>query len=574
MALNTDINMPPVGSPPFRIYKEWCMGDSLDIININFDNFDTRITELSTLVLNLSAQVAACCGGGGPGPGPGPGPVTPKVIGLVDQTFGGGNTNTNCFIMGDGTMRVIGKSSSGELGIGQSTTGNDTPRVPLFSPQLETGELITNVVPQGDVIFVVTSLGRLYGAGMNNSYQLGLGDTVKRYVFTRIYLTVGEVDIPGTPKPANLFVKKIAPGGGGLSSNLTVFALTSDGSVYVWGDNSGRQSGTTSIATKIVTPLLSTLISNVRDIVSGGNSAKQTTFFIKNDNTLWVTGENTTGAAGIGSLYTTALPPIPLLGDIKNRIVQVTAGTGGAVIGNNVKSVYCGGETGNLSAWVITDTGKVFGTGYNNDGQAKGSRNTPVTAPVKQFTQIPQLATLNIDSLVGHVDKSNTTIFALENTGTAGEYKLWGWGNNGTGCLGNNTVIDSYGPIAINGPWVTAGAKVAQVCVAGDQQNKTTLVLDSTGVLWTSGYGVKGLIGNGLNVNQKTFQRVSISPGYGKPVLIRSTNTSRPGISNFLVMMDTGRVIAWGYDASTVGQLAVNIPASLVLVPSYVQIAV
>jgi len=578
MALNTDINMPPVGPPLYRIYQEWCMGDSLQYININFDYIDQTLINLSTNITNLSAQVASCCGNlqSVPGPGPGPGPAAPRVTGLVEQTLGGGNSSSNMFIISDGSMRVIGRSSNGELGIGKvpAAAVNEVTRMPLFNPALEVGETITSVIPQGNCTFVITSLGRLYGAGENGHYQLGLGDTVDRYVFTRIFLTVGEVDVPSTPKPPSLFVKKIAAGSGGAGSSstagsayLAVFALTTDGSVYVWGNNSNRQTATTSAAAALTKPTLSTLINNVKDVVSGGNNKLQTTFFLKNDNTLWVTGENTTGGAGIGSLY--AGSGQALNTDIKNKVWQVLAGAG-SVIANNVKRVYCGGDSGKITSWVINDTGSVFGAGFNHVRQATGA----IGANVSTFTAIAAFASVDVELISAHADTQATTVYALVNTSTPGEYTLYGWGSNNFGCIGVGNVANVLAPIPVPGPWVVTGASVKQVCVAGDNTKKTALVLDSNNVLWTCGFGATGLMGNGLdNGINHTFQRVQLSLNYGKPVLIRSTNTSITGdISNFLVLMDTGRVIGWGFDAS--GQLAANSPAGIILVPSYVQIAV
>jgi hypothetical protein len=48
MALNTSPVFPPVGNPPFRINREWCVGDSLAYMNANFENFDNRILSLSS----------------------------------------------------------------------------------------------------------------------------------------------------------------------------------------------------------------------------------------------------------------------------------------------------------------------------------------------------------------------------------------------------------------------------------------------------------------------------------------------------------------------------------------------
>jgi hypothetical protein len=46
MALNNDSNFPPVGPAPYRINREWCVGDSLGYINTNAENFDNRLISL------------------------------------------------------------------------------------------------------------------------------------------------------------------------------------------------------------------------------------------------------------------------------------------------------------------------------------------------------------------------------------------------------------------------------------------------------------------------------------------------------------------------------------------------
>jgi alpha-tubulin suppressor-like RCC1 family protein len=596
MALNINIAYPPLGFPntgPYRIHQDWCIGDSLNIINNNFEHFDTYLISLSSLVstinssvATLSSNVTTCCGGGGVPPLTGTTPlppnVVPKVSNLVEQTIGGGNTQSNVFIISDGTMRVCGKSSNGELGIGNDRTNTTIPRIPLFNPPLFQGENIASVTPQGDVIYILTTFGRLYGAGYNAHYQLGLGDNVQRYVYTRIYLeSTPTVDAP-TPKPSNLFVKKIIAGSGGTSSNLTVFALTNSGDVYVWGRQTEGQTGMPLVvapngnANYIFKPRLLTTINNVKDIVSGGNSAKQTTFFHKNDDTLWVTGENSLGSAGIGALYTAAPNTVPVYGDIKFKVLQVLAGAPSfPQINNNVKRVYCGGEVGNITSWVITNTGRVFGAGYNNVGQAIGA--TSPGNKVSAFTLIASglAATDNVEYLAGHSDSTQTTMFALINTSTPGQYDIKGWGTNNMGTLGigNNTAIILTPTPPLTPDWLTDGAKVAQICVAGDNANKATLVLDTKGRLWSTGFGDNGLLGNGLTGStsrRNRFGLVSISPGYGVPKLIRSTNTSFGGWSNFLVLMDTGKVLGWGYDHPSSGQLAVDSSGVATSIPSFV----
>jgi hypothetical protein len=53
MALNNDPNFPPSGPAPYFINREWCIGDSLTILNNNANNFDTRLELLSTQAISL-----------------------------------------------------------------------------------------------------------------------------------------------------------------------------------------------------------------------------------------------------------------------------------------------------------------------------------------------------------------------------------------------------------------------------------------------------------------------------------------------------------------------------------------
>jgi alpha-tubulin suppressor-like RCC1 family protein len=581
----------PYPNVPYRIYQEWCMGDSLDVINANFNHFDATDIALQTKISTLSASIDALTTAIGTfatvptGPVTPVGPVTPptiipKIVGLIDQNLGGGNTQGNMYIVSDGTMRVVGRSSSGELGIGADTSSTTTPRIPLFEPPLFSGEGIASIVPQGDVTFVTTTFGRLYGAGANSQYQLGLVDNVKRSVFTRIYIEPTVVTDAAAVKSPAFFVKKIEVGSGGNSANIAVFALTDSGDVYVWGRQTEGQTGMPAVAAAvgiananyIFKPRRVTTISNVKDIVSGGNSAAQTTFFLKNDKTLWITGENSQGSAGIGNSYVAAPHLIPVYGDIRNKILQVTV----PGITNNVKAVYCGGESGSIVSWIITDSGKVYGTGYNNVGQAINATSTG--NKVSAFTELTHFTTNSdiVEHIVGHCDSAQTTMFALIKTSTPNAYTIKGWGTNNMGTLGiNNNTTPILSPTAPTAPWGLDGALVSQVCIAGDNANKATLLLDTKNRLWSTGFGDNGLLGNGRTGSasrRNKFELVSISPGYGTPKIIRATNTSFSGWSNFLVVMDTGKVLGWGYDAASSGQLAVDPSSKPTSIPSFVQL--
>lgn len=56
MALNPSPNYPPIGVGPYKIDRQWCMGDSLPFINENFRIFDERtLTLSSTFIKTISA---------------------------------------------------------------------------------------------------------------------------------------------------------------------------------------------------------------------------------------------------------------------------------------------------------------------------------------------------------------------------------------------------------------------------------------------------------------------------------------------------------------------------------------
>ena len=108
---------------------------------------------------------------------------------------------------------------------------------------------------------------------------------------------------------------------------------------------------------------------------------------LKNDGTLWSCGYNEYGQLG--------------LGDKNNRttFTQITTN------GNNVKSIYCGGN----HTFILKNDGTLWGCGYNDEGQLGLGDKTNRTT----FTQI----TTNTDNIKEiYCGYSHTII--LKNDGT------------------------------------------------------------------------------------------------------------------------------------------------------------
>jgi len=555
-----------------------CIGNSLVTINANFGALRTAICEISAgvAVLKDSEQVGSnvttfnFIGDGVTVSGTGTtnNAVTvnvPKfnplrVSLLEEQGINSGGGRNNFFILNDGSVRVCGLNSYGELGVG-APDSVFLPRIAGFSPPLQVDETIIRVYTHCHNAYVITSKGRLYGAGYNRHGQIGQGNTNTLYsAFTFINVlgdtfNVTPYDFQNNPVPGYAAattdpVVRVSTGSGAKSDYLTIFAVTQSGALYAWGDNSAGQTGTVrTVRNEIVTsPRRVGYVGSVAFITSGGNDRRTTTFIKDTAGKLFVCGRNQDGQAGIGDPNVDVTTFQPVVGLPSNYVV------------NNVR---CGGTVDNISAWITLTDGTLWAAGYDNNGQVTGSKIVPTIFYTRQRqTRFGLVAGFDpfsdfIVDVVAHADSDATTCWALIRDGDA--YRLKGWGNNSSGCLGLGDMSlaltgtirrDPRQPPMFNPnwPWVQTGAKVKQVVVAGNGTEKTTLVLDTNNNMWASGYGGTGLLGRGTLNNSETFVRVLYNPALGVPVQIRSTNNDS-GFANFLCLLNTGRVLAWGYDS-------------------------
>lgn len=476
---------------------------------------------------------------------------------LEEQSLNGGGGRNNFFILNDGSLRVCGRNTYGELGVGIADSVT-LPRIAGFSPSLELDEYVDKVYTHGNVTFIITTKGRLYGAGFNLHGQLGQGDNILNYPFFRFINVLGETiapfdfqtnPIPGYAAALQDPVVKIATGTGADSNFITIFALTQSGALYAWGDNSRGQTSipkSTRNATEIITfpQRIFSTGGTIVDVQSGGNN-KATTVFVKDSRgKVFVCGRNQDGQAGINNRVTDITTFVEVQGLPYNYVAR---------------NIRVGGNTDNISVWITLSDGSLWAAGFDNNGQVSGNlkkreqQNRFNNAFQPFFDEVDGfLDTEFVDDIVAHADRDCTTVFALIVDGEG--YKLKCWGNNTTGQLGLgpiglllNSVEPTYNP---DWPWLLTGAKVVDAVIAGDGPAKTVLVLDTNNNLWAAGFGRTGLLGRGQLVDSQSFVRVLYNKAFGLPVQIRSTNNDS-GYANFVVLLNTGRVLAWGYDSDT-----------------------
>ena len=175
-------------------------------------------------------------------------------------------------LLADGTVVAWGSNGSGQLGNGSFKLS----RVPVPTGATD----VARIRAGGDMSMVITNHRVLLAWGENSDTQMGLGaassgdvptptgviaDVVDAAAGDRLLLAVGSDGIlrgaganetgslgDGTTTARNLFTSAsvltntstVATGGKAFST-----AITADGSVYAWGDNTGKQLGNTAIGT-------------------------------------------------------------------------------------------------------------------------------------------------------------------------------------------------------------------------------------------------------------------------------------------------------------------------------------
>ena len=274
--------------------------------------------------------------------------VTTNIDNDVKQIIASCSSNSNVFIIKkDGSLWGCGRNGYGELGLG------DTTKRTVFT------KVTTNI--NNDVkhmscgfssTYIVKNDGTLWATGLNNYGQLGLSNTTNKSTFTQVTTNISDI-------------KQVL---GGAS---WAYIVKNDGSLWSCGLNDSGQLGLNNTTNKSVFTQVTTNVSNdVNQIVGASNSV----YIIKNDGTLWACGYDPNNQLGLGSTGN------------KTKFTQVTNN-----INKDIKMMSVGYYTGNYTyAMIIKNDGTIWATGINNYGQYGNGNTTNNTGSFKQVTGIPE----------------------------------------------------------------------------------------------------------------------------------------------------------------------------------------
>lgn len=265
------------------------------------------------------------------------------------------------------------------------------------------------------------------------------------------------------------------------AGNFFTLALSKDGTIFAWGENSHGQLGNNSINNKDEPVIIDNII-NIKSISAG----QKHVVALAEDGDLYVWGSNRDGELGDGTNEDRHLPYKLTGGEnqVRNENEKISASENHVII--------------------INSNGTVSSSGDNTYGQLgdETNRNNKGFVTVKRLSNIIEVAAGENYSL------------ALDSDGY-----VHSWGNNSLGTLGTGNTNDSNIPIKIK--------NLSNIVKISAGQNHV-LALDSNGVIYSWGNGRYGQLGN-MNTSSLSPQKVvdhldviDISAGYTHNLAVRS----------------------------------------------------
>ena len=433
----------------------------------------------------------------------------------------------------NGKLYAWGENDRGQLGNGSSITSGIPVVVSLPSG------VVPTAVTAGDFhSLAIGSDGKLYAWGSNFYGQLGNDSSA----FSN---TPVVVNLPGGVAPTAVTA------GSGHS-----LAIGSDEKLYAWGDNTFGQLGIDS-NTASTTPVVTSLPGRVHQIAAGaehsmiigdlppsislnnvsqaeGNSG--TTSFVFTATLSYASNLTTTvdyatsdGTATAPSDYTAATGTLTFSPGITTQTVTVLvhgdtvpeANKTFKVTLSNPTSMATLGTTQAIGTILNDDPVALYAWGYNHYGQL--GNDSISTSPT------PVVASLPNNAFPTALAAGQSHSLAIGSDG-----KLYAWGSNGSGQLGDGSISDTPTPVVVSLP---AGISPTALA-AGDYHS---LAIGSDGKLYAWGYNQYGQLGDGTNIDSNIPVVVSL-PGGVTPTAIAT------GAGYSLAIGSDGKLYAWGWN--------------------------
>jgi len=294
-----------------------------------------------------------------------------------------GGARHSIIICEDSTVWTCGDSNYGQLGNGTQT---------LVGIPVQITSLSAAVAGSAGYWHTMAAMadGTVWTWGYNDDTRLG-------------YSTASDTNTTPQQVPGITGITSVAAGG-----NFSMALVTSDSSIWGWGDNFYGQLGDSTSGSTDNPPVK---VANLTGIVQISTGYDHTLALDKNGN-VWAWGENSYGKLGDSS-GTLRKYPVPVYGL------------------TNVIKVYASKD----NSIAVKDDGTVWAWGWNMFGQLGNGTFQNSNIP-KQITSLSNV----IDAVIGEWHAS-----ALLSDGT-----VWGWGRNINGQVGDGTNNDTSIPVQVS----------------------------------------------------------------------------------------------------------------------------
>jgi alpha-tubulin suppressor-like RCC1 family protein len=418
------------------------------------------------------------------------------------QTSANVNTNANNIVGGPGTNRVLIQLSPGVTGfLGSPTTdavlkGNGPGTPPSWSAKAPkavdadnaalaasvagglTGDLLYQSAVGVTSFLAVGTANQVLGGGSIPGWQnvdtAATNDTIVKRTATGAVNATGFVGATFSGTSATASALTAVPGlTAGTYGSVTGYPI-------VTINNGGQITGVTVQNAPAQPTVLK--FPEVKGLVGWGIDGR--TAFLDSAYRIRVAGDNTVGRMGVGDAVSFTNAP----GFMIAPLIEPLSG-------ERPEKVYLTPR----NTYVLTNLGNIYSCGSNDAGQLGHSG----TATVNRLTRITTLT--NIVDFATNSDQTtsyNNTTFCLA---ARSDGTLWGWGYNGYGQLGNNSVTNvTTGPVQITANGM--GARfVSQVYAAGFPC--FSMVITNTKELYAAGYNAYGNLGINSTTQSNTFVR-------------------------------------------------------------------
>jgi alpha-tubulin suppressor-like RCC1 family protein len=287
-------------------------------------------------------------------------------------------------------------------------------------------------------------------------------------------------------------------------------AVTNQGRVYAWGRNEYGKLGDGTTTDRNTPRLINVPNLQSRESIAHVSAGSSHSLAVTTQGRVYAWGWNGYGQLGDGTYNDRLTPTLINVPNLQSgeTIAQVTAGS--------------------VHSLAVTTQGRVYAWGYNVDGQlGDGTYNDRLTPTL---INVPNLQS---GETIAQVTAGYYRSFAVT---TQGRVYAWGW--NGYGQLGDGTYNDRLTPTLINVPNLQSGETIAQV-TAGSVHS---LAVTTQGRVYAWGYNGEGQLGDGTYNDRLTPTLINVPNLQSRESMAHIS----ADYSHSLAITSQGRVYAWG----------------------------